>query len=164
MAEALALEQRAFDANPNDVEVAGNLAFYYLKQARPQPDLARSAALHALTTPADRYHMGRIEDWTSLGIASALLGRSSEARDAFLATAALSADADRVCRAALSAVASYGQAVRGPATALLYRIYAQGRSRASPNCAWPPNWGKDASTRDGAIGGSIPHRIVCPDG
>ena len=140
VAEALALEQRAFDANPNDVEVAGNLAFYYLKQVRPQPELARWAALHALTTPADRYHMGRIEDWTSLGIASALLGRSNEGRNAFLATAALSADVDRVCRAALSAVASYGQAVRGPATALLYRIYAQGRSRESPNCAWPPNW------------------------
>ncbi len=141
LAEALDLERRAFEANPDDVEIAGNLAFYYLKQARPQADLARAAALHALTTPSGRYRTGRVEDWTSFGVANALLGRSAEARNAFLATAALSNDADRLCRAALSAVASYGDAVRGPATALLYRIYAQGRSRESPYCAWPPNWG-----------------------
>jgi hypothetical protein len=40
----------------------------------------------------------------------------------------------------LSAMANYGERVREPVEAMLYRIHAQGRAYDSPYCAWPPNW------------------------
>jgi hypothetical protein len=140
VAEALQLERRAFEVNPGDVEIAGNLAFYYLKQSPPHAEAAREVALHALTTNSPRYRTGRLEDWMSLGIASALMGRRQESENAFLAGAALGNNLDRTCRAALTAVATYGDAVRPAATALLRRVRAHGRSNESPYCAWPPDW------------------------
>ncbi len=141
VSEALQLERRAFEANPGDVEIAGNLAFYYLKQSPPHAEAAREVALHALTTSSPRYRTGRLEDWMSLGVASALMGRRQEAEHAFLAGAALGGNLDRTCRAALTAVATYGESVRPAAIALLRRVNAQGRSEESPFCQWPPNWG-----------------------
>jgi len=140
VAEALQLARRAYEANPNDVEIAGNLAFYYLKQTPPHPQAAREVAMRALTANSSRYRTGRLEDWMSLGIASALMGRSQEAERAFLAGAALGNNLERTCRAALNAVATYGEAVRPAASALLRRLDAQGHSDASPYCAWPPDW------------------------
>ena len=138
-AEALRLERRAFEANPSDVEIAGNLAFYYLKQSPPHAEAARDVALHAVNTPS-RYRAGRLEDWMSLGIANALTGRRQEAEAAFITSAAVGNNLERACRGALNAVATYGEAVRPAATALLRRVRDQGRSNESPYCVWPPDW------------------------
>jgi hypothetical protein len=101
---ALNLQLRAFGANPNDREVAGNLAYYYLKQRPVQPELARQLALYALTLDDGQAPNGRIEDWTSLAIASALTGRTRDATNAWFVTLALSPQSvDRTCRAALAA-------------------------------------------------------------
>ena len=139
VAEALRLERRAFEANPADVEIAGNLAFYYLKQTPPHAEAAREAALHALSTPS-RYRSGRLEDWMSLGVASALLGRRQDAENAFITSASIGNSVERACRGALNAVTTYGEAVRPAAIALLRRVNEQGRSRESPYCTWPPDW------------------------
>ena len=69
--EALSLQTRAFGANPLDPEVVGDLAFLLLKQHPPQADAARQLALHALTMRDAKHPNGRIEDWTTLAIASA---------------------------------------------------------------------------------------------
>ncbi len=135
--QALNLQLRAFGANPLDPEVAGNLAFYYLKQRPAVPEAARRLALHALTLQDGA---GRIEDWTTFAIASALAGRERDARNAFYVTLALSPSLERQCRAAASAYASHGPALRGPAEAMLARIRSWGRSGESPFCRWPPNW------------------------
>ena len=84
--EALALQARAFGANPLDVEAAGNLAFLLLRQRPAQAEAARQLALHALTLRGARYPEGRIEDWATFAIASALAGRERDARNAFLVT------------------------------------------------------------------------------
>ncbi|MEO5701367.1 MAG: hypothetical protein ABIR61_12845 [Casimicrobiaceae bacterium] len=138
-AAALELERRAFAANPDDVEIAGNLAFYYLKQERPEARSARLLAIHALRGRAGHERAGRLEDWVSLGVASALAGEHGEAERAF-AAGAKAATPERACRAALNAVASYGETVRHAATALLAQVHAAGRSAGSPYCAWPPDW------------------------
>lgn len=139
LAEALQLERRAYEANPSDVEIAGNLAFYYLKQSPPHAEAAREVALRALNAPS-RYGSGRLEDWMSLGVANALTGRRREAEEAFITSASAGNNVERACRGALNAVVSYGEAVRPAAIALLRRVNEQGRSRESPYCAWPPNW------------------------
>jgi len=138
--QALSLQLRAFGANPLDAEVAGNLAYYYLKQRPASPEVARRLALYALTLADSPYPHGRIEDWTTYAIASALVGRERDARNAFFLTLALTPTLERQCRAAASAYASHGPALRGPTEAMLARIRTWGRSGESPFCRWPPNW------------------------
>jgi len=72
---ALRLQQRAFEASPNDPEIVGNLAFFYLKAKPAQPALARRLALHALGARGSAFPAGRAEDWGTLAVASSLLGR-----------------------------------------------------------------------------------------
>jgi hypothetical protein len=138
--QALSLQLRAFGANPLDAEVAGNLAYYYLKQRPASPEVARRLALYALTLADSPYPHGRIEDWTTYAIASALVGRERDSRNAFFLTLALTPTLERQCRAAASAYASHGPALRGPTEAMLARIRTWGRSGESPFCRWPPNW------------------------
>jgi len=140
LAQALALQTRAFGADPSDQEVAGNLAFYYLKQRPARAEAARQLALYALTIPQPRYAQGRLEDWTTFAIASALTGRERDARAALYVTLALSNTVDRQCRNAHAAVASHGERMRGPTEAMLARIHAWGRSQDSSFCRWPPSW------------------------
>jgi hypothetical protein len=143
--EALDLQKRAFGANPLNAEVAGYLAFLRLRQRPAQVESARQLALHALTTYDARYPQGRIEDWTTLAVASALAGRDSDARNAWFVTLALVSDPQRQCRAAVNAYAMYGERLRHPVEAMLQRVHATGRSEASPLCEWPPH--RDASRR-----------------
>ena len=144
--QALSLQTRAFGANPNDAEVAGNLAFYYLKYRPAQPESARRLALYALTLQDPRFPNGRIEDWTTFAIASALAGRERDARNAFFTTLALSQTLDRPCRAALAAYASHGEKLRAPTEAMLFRIRGWGRSQESTFCHWPPSWSARVGT------------------
>jgi hypothetical protein len=138
--QALSLQMRAFGANPLDVEVAGNLAFYFLKQRPASPEVARRLALYALTLPDSPYPHGRMEDWTTFAISSALVGRERDARNAFFLTLALTPSLERQCRAAASAYAAHGAPLRAPTEAMLARIRTWGRSNESPFCRWPPNW------------------------
>jgi len=147
--EAFDLQLRAFNANPRDPEVAGSLALLYLKLTPPQPDMARQVALVALAARGPQYQTTRTEDWNTLAVASALGGREQDAKNALFVTLALSGSVEPTCVAALNALANYGERLRGPVEAVLYRIHAQGRSLDSPWCAWPPT-------------GSAPPRVAWP--
>jgi len=138
--EALALQARAFGANPIDVEAAGNLAFLLLRQRPAQPEAARQLALYALSLHGTRYPEGRIEDWASFAIASALAGRERDARNAFLVTLALAPNLERHCKAALDVYAIYGERLRVPVEAMLQSANASGRANGSAFCEWPPHW------------------------
>jgi hypothetical protein len=140
MQEALRLQTRAFGANPLDAEIAGNLAFLHLRQRPVQPDAARQLALHALTLPDAQHPHGRLEDWTTLAIASALSGRDRDARNAWFVTLVLASDLDRQCRAAVNAHAMYGERLRASVEAMLQRMQSTGRAGQSPLCRWPPYW------------------------
>ena len=141
---ALNLQARAFGANPLDREVAGNFAFYLLKQRPAQAELARQLALHALTVSDPQMPNTRVDDWTTFAIASALAGRQRDAANALYVTLALSESLDRPCRSALAAYASHGERMRAPTEAMLYRIRAWGRSEESSFCRWPPSWSASA--------------------
>ncbi|HET9762613.1 MAG TPA: hypothetical protein VFR50_03820 [Casimicrobiaceae bacterium] len=147
--EAFDLQLRAFNANPRDPEVAGALALLYLKLTPPQPERARQVALVALAARGPQYQTTRTEDWNTFAVASALAGRDQDAKNALFVTLALSGSAEPTCVAALNALANYGERLRGPVEAVLYRIHAQGRSLDSPWCAWPPS-------------GSTPPRVAWP--
>ena len=138
--EALGLQQGAFGANPQNAEIAGNLALLHLKQRPVRADAARQLALHALTSHDARYPYGRIEDWTTLAVASALSGRDADARNAWFVTLALATQLQRQCRAAINAHALYGERLRGSVEAMLYRVQNSGRNERSPFCEWPPHW------------------------
>jgi hypothetical protein len=138
--EAFDLQLRAFNANPRDPEIAGSLALLYLKLAPPQPDMARQVALIAIAARGPQYTVTRMEDWNTFAVASALSGRDADARNALFVTMAIAGNVERSCVAALNAVASYGEQLRAPVEAMLYRVHAQGRSYDSPWCSWPPNW------------------------
>ena len=121
VSDAVGLQTKAFGANPLDAEVVGNLAFLRLKEHPPQADAARQLALHALTLNDDRYPGGRIEDWTTLAIASALTGHDIDARNAWFVTIALTNDLQRQCDAAVRAQTSYGERLRPSVQAMLLR-------------------------------------------
>jgi hypothetical protein len=131
---ALRLQQRAFAANPNDPEVAGNLAFFYVKATPPQPALARRLALYALGARGRQFPAGRVEDWGTLAVASALLGRESDATRAMYVMLATSRNPERACRAARMAAAQYGPAMRAPADAMLSRARARVGVAGAPSC------------------------------
>lgn len=146
-AEALALQARAFGANPLDVEAAGNLAFLLLRQRPAQAEAARQLALHALTLHGARYPQGRIEDWATLAIASALAGRERDAKNAFLVTLSLAPNLERQCKAALDVYAIYGERLRAPVEAMLHSANASGRANGSSSCEWPPRWVVSGASR-----------------
>jgi len=137
--EAFDLALKAFGANPNDPEVVGNLAFLHLRMTPSQPETARQLALHAIAVRGTKYRSGRLEDWNTYALASALTGRDIDARNAMYVTVALAGSVERNCKAGLSAIANYGERVREPVEAMMYRIHAQGRAYDSPYCAWPPS-------------------------
>ena len=143
--EAAELQMRAFGANPLDVEIAGNLALLQLRRRPLQMDSARQLALLALTLPDARQPYGRIEDWTTLAIASALTGRERDARQAWLVTIALAPSLQRQCRVAADAYAMYGERLRSSIESMLFRLRAAGRTDASPFCGWPPFWASSDS-------------------
>ena len=62
------------------------------------------------------------------------------AREALLDRTALSRNLDASCKAALSAVDSYGDRVTGPVAAMMARIREQGRERESSSCAMPARY------------------------
>ena len=123
-AEAVGQQTRAFGANPVDAEIVGSLAYLRLRQSPGQAEAARRLALHALTLHDWKYPSGRIEDWNTFAIASALTGRERDARNAWLVALALAGGSERQCRAALDAYALYGEALRSPVEAMLYRANA----------------------------------------
>ena len=102
--------------------------------------LARQLALHALTLHGPRYPEGRIEDWATFAIASALAGRERDARNAFLVTLSLAPNLERQCKAALDVYAIYGERLRAPIEAMLQSANASGRANGSAFCEWPPHW------------------------
>jgi tetratricopeptide (TPR) repeat protein len=138
--EALRLHLRAFGANPLDAEIVGNTAFLLLRQAHPDAEAARQLALHALTLRDPRFPAGRIEDWSTLAIASSLTGNERDARNAWFVSLALAPSLERLCRAAINARSIYGDRLRGPIEAMLERAQASGRSRGAPACDGPPPW------------------------
>jgi hypothetical protein len=125
---------------PVDAEIVGTLAYMRLRQSPSQPEAARRLALHALTLHDWKFPSGRIEDWNTFAIASALTGHERDARNAWLVALALAGGSERQCRAAIDAYALYGEALRLPVEAMLYRANAAGRSPRSQLCEWPPHW------------------------
>jgi Flp pilus assembly protein TadD len=131
---ALALQQRAFRANPNDPEVAGNLAYFYLKVQPAKPALARKLALYALAARGRGFPAGRMQDWGTLAVASALDGREADAVKAMYVMSTVTRDPERACRAAQLAVEQYGPAMRAPARAMMVRMKARGVTSHAPSC------------------------------
>ena len=137
---AFELQLRAFGANPRDAEVAGNLAFLFLRLSPAQPEIARQLAMHAIAVNPAQLRTTRADDWQTLAIANALTGRESDATNALYVTIALSRNLDRTCKAALAAVDSYGDRMVAPVQAMMLRIRQQSRDHESLSCAWPPRW------------------------
>jgi tetratricopeptide (TPR) repeat protein len=138
--EAIALQTRAFGANPLNAEVVGNLAVLRLKQRPAQADAARQLALHALTLSDAGHPGGRIEDWSTLAVASALSGRNGDARSAWFVTLALASSLERQCKVAVNAYATHGERLSFPVQAMLLRVRSSSRPGQSPYCEWPPHW------------------------
>ena len=137
---AFDLQVRAFGANPRDAEVAGNLAYLYLKLNPAQPEMARRVVMHAIGVSAAQSRATRADDWNTLAVANALTGRDRDATNAFYVAIALTRNLDRTCRTALAAVDSFGERVAGPVQAMMLRLRQQGRDGESTNCALPSRW------------------------
>lgn len=145
-ARALALQEQAFAAHPLDAEIAGNLAFYRMRQAVPQVQAARDLVLHSLTLPDARHPLGRVEDWTTLAIANALIGREDEARQAWVVSLVVATDPQRQRSNAVKARAIYGERLGPSVEALLKRAAAADSAAAAASRA-----GETLQARDGRL-------------
>ena len=141
VAEAFDLSLKAFGANPGDPEIAGNLAFLHL-QAQPSRNRKRRGSSPCTRSRSGARDSARDGSRTGTRTRSRArwTGRDADARNAMYVTVALAGSVDRNCKAGLIAIAHYGDRVREPVEAMLYRIYTQGRAIESPYCAWPPSW------------------------
>ena len=119
-----------------DPDIAQFLALLHLWTKPSQPETARQLALFAIAVSGPK-RTARADYWNTLAVASALSARQNDATAAFLVETALSTSLDRSCRAALRAYASYGDPLRTPVQAMLYRVRSQPRGYAYPACAWP---------------------------
>jgi hypothetical protein len=138
MNEALDLQLQAFGANPRDAEIAAEFASLYLELSPPEPERARELALFALATRGDYLTAAWAGGWNALAAANAFGGRTADARNALFVALAISDDVENACVSALRAYANYGERMRAPVEAMLYRAHTQGRDQMSPACAWPP--------------------------
>jgi hypothetical protein len=136
--EALDFQLQAFGANPRDAEIAAELASLYLELSPPEPERARELALFALATRGAYLPSAWTGGWNALAAANAIGGRTADARNALYVTLAVSEDAEHACASALHAYANYGDRMRAPVEAMLYRAHTQGRDQVFPACAWPP--------------------------
>jgi hypothetical protein len=114
-------------------------AFLLLRTQPGQAESARQLAVHAIALAASQ-RTGRADDWTTLAVANALTGREADATNALYVAVALSRNLDASCRAAQSAVESYGERVAAPVAAMMSRIRDQGRDRESSSCAMPARY------------------------
>ena len=135
--QAFELQLRAFGANPRDPEIAGSLAYLYLKADPVRAETARQLSLHAIALRSSQNQAARVDDWSTLAIASALTAREADSAHAWYVAVALARDLDRSCRAALGAVDRFGDIMVAPVQAMMLRIRQHGRDRESPNCSWP---------------------------
>ena len=146
LAEAVGLQTRAFGANPVDAEIVGSLAWLRLRQGPGQAEAARRLALHALTLHDWKHPSGRIEDWNTFAIASALTGRERDARNAWLVALAL---LGRLGAAVPGGASMPTRSTARPCARRSRRCSsAPTPRRAAPRsrlCEWPPHW--SASTR-----------------
>ena len=136
VADAMDIELKAFGANPRDPEIANYLALLHLWNKPAQPETARQFALYALALSGQK-RISRIDYWNTFAVASALSSRENDATAAFLVETALTTSLDRTCRAALYAYTSYGERLRTPVQAMLYRVQSHPRAYVSPSCTWP---------------------------
>jgi serine/threonine protein kinase len=137
VSDALDIELTAFGANPRDPDIAVYLAFLHLRMNPMQAETARRLALYAIFVSGSQRSI-RYGDWDTLAVASALVGRDSDATRAFFVEVALTNNLDRTCQTALSAYAAFGERFRAPVQAMLSRIDSNGR--VSPYCEWPTRW------------------------
>jgi hypothetical protein len=136
VANAMDIELKAFGANPRDPDIAQYLALLHLWSKPAQPEAARQLALYAIAMSGQK-RLTRIDYWNTFAVASALSSRENDATAAFLVETALTTSLDRSCRAALYAYTSYGERLRTPVQAMLYRVQSHPRAYVSPSCAWP---------------------------
>jgi hypothetical protein len=123
----------------NDVEVAGNLA-YYLAFGQDYA-MAGRMATYALSIPSPKSPAtGRSADWQTLGISLAALGDIDKGRNAFLAALAISNSLSGYCKSLLSHGKMFGENVQKAATAAFERIRERNQSDVDPACAYPPSF------------------------
>ena len=79
-------------------------------------------------------------------IAARAMQQPAIQRFAFRVVSQIGSDIERHCRVAIDAYAAYGERLRPPVEAMLYRIHTLGRGERSPTCEWPPQWTARSTT------------------
>lgn len=132
--EPLPLQLRAFGADPNDAQVAGQLALIHTRLAAPSAETSRQLAMYSLARGRWAWQASSAEGWVTLAIASALARREQDAMHALFVMAALAKDGDEACRMAIDAWRRHGDRMKGPAAALLHRVRGRSSGAVPKNC------------------------------
>lgn len=128
----------AFQADPLDAEIAGNLAICILRLERVSD--ARIIAMYALSLPRSPEKTGRTSDWATLAAAYAAAGDHQKAKQALFVTLAITPDPARRCYSAVYSVKNtYGPSLRAATEMMFERVRDQGISNAT-ECALPIEW------------------------
>jgi len=109
-ATAATLALRALALDPQDVEIAGNLAEFEAR-AGDRPE-AEAALIYAMSLRTQQ--TGRSTDWQLLGNLQAMSGAADVAEGAYTVALAITSKPDRLCRNMRDAIARYGNALHAP--------------------------------------------------
>ncbi|MGF6635236.1 hypothetical protein [Paraburkholderia sp. MM6662-R1] len=135
---AYGIQLKAFDADPLDTEIAGNLAIYAFRTGRTAE--ARMYVLYALSLPRPLRRSGRTADWATLAAIDAAAGDAADARAALYVTLAIAPDVKVRCKSAKDSVNNiYGPVLRDATEAMFERIRDQSLSE-DEECATPIQW------------------------
>lgn len=128
----------ALNADPVDVEIAGNLAICLFRVGQFSQSL--NFARYALSIPRAPNKTGRTADWVTLGAAYAALGDQNRARGALFVSLGIASNVELRCKSAIYAVRNtFGPALQDATAAMLQRVSTLGLSQ-SPECAIPTQW------------------------
>jgi hypothetical protein len=132
------LQLEALQADPLDIEVAGNLAIYALRSGHTSD--ANKLAFYALSLPRANGKTGRTADWATLAATYAELGEHRKATAALYVTLGIAPDIAKRCYSAIYSVKhTYGPALKQATESMFARIRDQGLSYAG-ECAMPIEW------------------------
>ncbi len=128
----------ALDADPLDVEIAGNLAICLFRVGQFKQSL--TLAMYALSLPRATDKTGRTADWVTLAAAYSALGDQSRSRGALFVSLGIAPNVELRCKSAIHAVRNtFGPALQDATSAMLQRVSTLGLSQ-SPECAIPTQW------------------------
>lgn len=137
--QAISMQWDAVTLAQNDIEIAGNLGYYFLQNA--DPGKAIRMAVYALSIPPrPPSNTGRSADWQTLGIAMAMQNDVENATSAFFVALAITKSLSGFCTSLRAHGTQFGEKVQDAVTNVFAHINNRSPNNLEEACSYPPRF------------------------